>query len=86
MTGHIPAARQHLIDAISTLAGRRKPISDRWTSAHAFNHVLRRCGLSPAEVGNGHPVADRAKAAAQHAVQVPIDLLRSRRRAGALAS
>jgi glutamate dehydrogenase len=29
MAGHIPAARQHLIDAISTLAGRRKPVSDR---------------------------------------------------------
>ena len=64
----------------------RTRTSDRWTSAHAFNHVLRRCGLSPAEVGNGHPVADRAKAAVQHAVQVPIDLLRSRRRTGALAS
>jgi glutamate dehydrogenase len=29
MAGHIPAARQHLIDEISTIAGRRKPVSDR---------------------------------------------------------
>lgn len=64
----------------------RTETSDRWTSAHAFNHVLRRCGLSPSAVGDGHPLADRAKAVASHAMQVPIDLLRSRRRARALPS
>lgn len=58
--------------------------SDMWTSAHSFNQVLRRCGLSPAAVG-GHPLADRAKAAASHAVQVPIDLLKKHRRAQTLA-
>ncbi|MDB5733048.1 MAG: hypothetical protein JWQ03_2943, partial [Variovorax sp.] len=40
--------------------------------------------LSPAAVG-GHPLADRAKAAASHAVQVPIDLLKKHRRAQTLA-
>ncbi|OUL98754.1 cupin-like domain-containing protein [Variovorax sp. JS1663] len=64
----------------------RTRTSDRWTRAHAFNHLLRRCGLSPWAIDHGHPLADRAKAAASQAVQVPIDLLQSRRRARALAS
>ena len=54
--------------------------SDMWTSAHAFNEVLRRCGWSPAAVGP-HPLADRAKAVAAHAVEVPLKLLQERRRA-----
>lgn len=58
--------------------------SDLWTSAHAFNQVLRRCGWSPADVG-GHPIADHAKAAASHAIRVPLSLWQARRRTRSLA-
>jgi hypothetical protein len=64
----------------------RTQTSDRWTRAHAFNHLMRRCGLSPSAIDHGHPLADRVKAAASQAVQVPIGLLQSRRRARAIAS
>ncbi|MBT2325669.1 cupin-like domain-containing protein [Variovorax paradoxus] len=59
--------------------------SDMWTSAHAFNNVMRSCGWSPAEVGALHPYADRAKAAAAHAMDVPLALLRKRRHAHSAA-
>lgn len=58
--------------------------SDMLTSAHAFNDVLRRCGWSPAEVGQ-HPLADQIKVAASQATRMPISLLqrawRARRQA-----
>lgn len=60
--------------------------SDLWTSAHAFNHVLRRCGWSPEAVGAQHPYADRAKAAAAHAMDVPLELLRKHRHARSAAA
>lgn len=54
--------------------------SDMLTSAHAFNYMLRRCGWSPAEVGQS-PFADQIKIAAANAARVPINLLKRARRA-----
>lgn len=58
--------------------------SDLLTNTHAFNHVLRRCGWSPQPVGR-HPKVDQLKALASHAVRVPIDLYRVRRRGPTMA-
>ncbi|RZL89924.1 MAG: transcription factor jumonji JmjC domain-containing protein [Variovorax sp.] len=63
----------------------RTQTSDVWSRAHAFNHVLRVCGLSPAPVGQGHLYADRAKAVASRAMRGPVRLLQRGWRASAIA-
>jgi len=59
--------------------------SDKLTSAHAFNYLLRRCGWLPAEVGHS-AVADEIKVVASNAAKVPINLLQKAWRARRMAT
>jgi glutamate dehydrogenase len=60
MAGHIPAARQHLIDEISSLAASRKPVSDRAARA-AFARAYYR-GVDEDDLRTSTPEALAAAA------------------------